>query len=89
MAAEVSKQVASSPANKEGGKKSKEEECVVCNEPATDDVLECIWCEGRQHAKCSKLSPDECSVIHVTAITQYCVFLFLVCICIPFCLEAL
>jgi len=64
MASETSnpKRPASSPANK-GEKKTRGENCLICSEPATDDILECVWCEERQHARCSKLSSDECSVI--------------------------
>ena len=36
---------------------------MVCSEPATADIFECLWCEGRQHASCSKLSTDECNAI--------------------------
>ena len=37
------KQPATSPPNKDG-KKHKEEDCVICDELATDNVLECMWC---------------------------------------------
>ena len=56
------KRPASSPANKEE-KKAKGDECQVCSNPATNDILECIWCEKRQHASCSKLSNEQCKVI--------------------------
>ena len=56
------KRLASSPANKEE-KKARGDQCMVCSEPATADIFECLWCEGRQHASCSKLSTDECNAI--------------------------
>ena len=66
------KRVATSPPSKEN-KKTKEEDCVVCLEPATDDVLECIWCDGRVHAKCVKISEEQSSVLgNVTNIVFFC-----------------
>ena len=56
------KRTASSPPKKEN-KKSKDDECVVCAKPATEDVLECVWCEGRQHRDCAKISVDVCNVL--------------------------
>ena len=52
----------SSPANKDG-KKLRGDECIVCSEPVSTDVLECLWCEGQQHASCSKLNFEQCNVI--------------------------
>jgi len=40
------KRAASSPLSKDG-KKAKEDECLICLEMATENVLECVWCEGR------------------------------------------
>ena len=37
--------------------------CVVCSEPASTDIFECIWCESHQHASYSKLSNAQCNVI--------------------------
>jgi len=56
------KRPASSPANREE-KKTKEEECLICSKPATDNILECVWCERRQHASCSKLNNEQCNVL--------------------------
>ena len=74
------KRAAASPPNKDG-KKHKEEDCVVCYKPATDNVLECVWCEARLHASCAKLSEELCTIIG--NITNHIVFL-----CSP-CLQAL
>jgi len=52
---------ATSPAEKER-KKTKEDDCVICCKPATDDVLECNWCEGHLHAEC-ELSKEQCTVL--------------------------
>ena len=61
------KRLASSPPEKDN-KKAKDVLCKICSEPATKDILECIWCEGRQHRRCTKISADVCnalsSVIH-------------------------
>ena len=56
------KRPASSPANKED-KKAKGDKCQICSESAADNVLECVWCERRQHASCSKLNNEQCKVI--------------------------
>ena len=40
------------------------ENCIACSEKATDDVLECSWCEGRLHGACTKISTDQCSMLH-------------------------
>ena len=56
------KRTTSSPPNKDG-KKHKDDECIVCNTPATECVMECIWCEARLHAKCAKLSDEQCILI--------------------------
>ena len=37
--------------------------CVVCNNPETDSILECVWCEARLHSKCVKLSDEQCILI--------------------------
>ena len=58
-----SKCPASSPAKKDD-KKVKEDECLVCLKPATDDIFECIWCEDCQHCKCTKISADQCHVLN-------------------------
>ena len=55
------KRPASSPANKEDKKMT--DQCLVCLEPATDDVYECAWCEGHQHSQCTKISVDQCNVL--------------------------
>ena len=52
------KRGASSPPNKEK-KKQKEEDCLICSEVATEDVLECVWCDGRVHSKCVKISEEQ------------------------------
>jgi len=46
------KRTASSPPSTDG-KKHKDEDCVVCHTPATENVLECVWCEARLRAKLS------------------------------------
>jgi len=56
------KRTASSPPSKDG-KKHKDEDCVVCNAPATENVMECVWCEARLHAKCAKISDEQCILI--------------------------
>ena len=56
------KRTASSPPNV-GNKKSKDVECVVCSKPATDDILECVWCEGCLHRECAKIINDACKVL--------------------------
>ena len=64
MATDTSlKRFANSPPNKED-KKAKGDECLVCWEPATDDIFECTWCEGRQHRQCTKISADQCHVLN-------------------------
>ena len=52
---------ASSPANKEDKKMT--DQCLVCLEPATDDVFECSWCKGCQHSQCTEISVDQCNVL--------------------------
>jgi len=52
------KRGATSPPSKES-KKPKEGDCVVCCEAATDDALECVWCDGPVHAKCVKMSEEQ------------------------------
>ena len=37
--------------------------CKTCSQPATKDVLECIWCEGCQHRGCTKISADVCNAL--------------------------
>ena len=56
------KRTASSPPNKDG-KKHKDEDCIVCNTSATECVMECVWCEARLHAKCAKISDEQCILI--------------------------
>lgn len=56
------KRSATSPPCKES-KKPKEGDCVICCEAATDDVLECVWCDGRVHAKCVKMSEEQSIII--------------------------
>ena len=56
------KRTASSPPNKEG-KKTKEDDCLTFHQPATENILECIWCDGRLHAGCVGLSKDQCNVL--------------------------
>lgn len=56
------KRTANSPPSKDG-KKHKEEDCIVCDSPATENVMECVWCEARLHAKCAKLSDEQCILI--------------------------
>jgi len=43
------KRTASSLPSKDG-KKYKDEDCVVCRTPATENVLDCVWCEARLSA---------------------------------------
>lgn len=58
----ASKRNATSPANKDS-KKHKDEECIICCKPATDNIMECVWCESRLHAACAKLSEEQCILI--------------------------
>ena len=37
---------------------------VSCNEVASEDVLECSWCEHRVHRGCTKISPNQCTVLN-------------------------
>ena len=57
------KRPATSPADKNGSKKTRETDCLICCESASENVLECIWCEGRQHAQCSKISKEQCKAL--------------------------
>ena len=52
-------------------KKTKEEDCMICFEPATDDVLECIWCDGRVQAKCIKLREEQ-TRLHIINLQPLC-----------------
>jgi len=46
----------------------------------TDNVLECVWCEGRIHARCNGMSEDQCCVLDT--VTNNIVFFVLhVCNC--------
>ena len=74
------KRTASSPPSKDS-KKHKDEDCLVCCNPATDSVKECVWCEARLHEKCAKLREEQCILIGNAS--RNVVFF-----CIP-CLEAL
>ena len=56
------KRQASSPPKREI-KKSKDDLCITCSKAATDDVLECVWCEGRQHRECTEISNDVCNAL--------------------------
>ena len=56
------KRTANSPPSKEN-KKSKDDECVVCFKPASEDILECVWCEGHQHRNCANISAEVCNVL--------------------------
>jgi len=78
MASEVTKRPASSPANKEA-KKPKETDCLICAKPAvSDDVFECIWCEGRQHAECTKMNKEQCKTL--SEVTSNVVFFCYTCL---------
>jgi len=72
MATIIGKRPASSPASKED--KKLKDQCLVCQEPATDDVFECVWCEGRQHSQCIKISSEQCNVLSniVTNVVFFC-----------------
>jgi len=43
------------------------ETCVACSEKATEDILECVWCDGRVHWTCTKISADQCVVLDSVA----------------------
>lgn len=58
----ATKRNATSPASKDS-KKHKDEECIICCKPATDNIMECVWCEARLHAGCAKLSEEQCILI--------------------------
>ena len=45
-------------------KKQKEvDNCIICNEPAIEEALECVWCERWEYSKCIKISFDQCAVL--------------------------
>ena len=56
------KRLASSSPEK-NNKKAKDALCKTCFKPATEDILECIWCEGFQHRECTKISVDVCNAL--------------------------
>ena len=56
------KQLASSSPEKDN-KKAKDALCKTCSKPVSEDVLECIWCEGFQHRECTKVSADVCNAL--------------------------
>jgi len=56
------KRGATSPPSKES-KKPKKGDCVICCEAATDDVLECVWCDGRVHTKCVKMREEQIIIL--------------------------
>ena len=62
MQAGNTKQLASSSPEKDN-KKAKDALCKTCSEPAMQDILECIWCEGFQHRECTKISADVCNAL--------------------------
>lgn len=62
MSTQPPKRGATSPPNK-GSKKPREEDCVICCETAADDVLECVWCDGRVHAKCVKMGEEQVTML--------------------------
>ena len=37
--------------------------CPTCNEPISDDALECMWCECLQYRSCAKISDNQHSVL--------------------------
>jgi len=41
----------------------KEDECLICLKMATENVLECAWCDGRVHSECAGLSEDQCNIL--------------------------
>ena len=55
------KRPASSPVSREE-KKTKEEECLICTKPATDNIRVCMLWEAST-ASCSKLRNEQCKVI--------------------------
>ena len=60
------KRPASSPANKDCNKKTRGDSggvCQICAESVTEDIFECNWCKGVQHASCTKLSSEQCNVL--------------------------
>jgi len=54
----------SSPPSKDTNTDKKQtDQCLVSLEPANgDDIFKCMWCKGRQHRLCSKISVDHCNV---------------------------
>ena len=60
--AESMKQLASSSPENDN-KKAKDALCKTCSKPATEDILECIWCEGFQPMECTKISADVCNAL--------------------------
>ena len=62
MQAGNTKRLASSSPEKDS-KKAKDTLCKTCSKPATEDILECIWCEGFQHRECTKISADVCNAL--------------------------
>ena len=43
--------------------KSDPEKCMICKEVATDNILECSWCECLLHGKCIKISVSQSAVL--------------------------
>ena len=62
MQAENTKQLASLSPEKDN-KKAKDALYKTCSKPATEGILECIWCEGFQHRERTKISADVCNAL--------------------------
>jgi len=43
------------------------ETCTICSEPATENVLECGWCECKQHSACLGISADQCVTLNTVS----------------------
>ena len=51
-------------------KKAKGTLCKTCSKPATEDILEYIWCEGFLHRECTKISADlTCVMLYPALLT--------------------
>ena len=87
MVSERTKHTNTSPASCSANKDEKKE-CQVCSKPATDDILECIWCEKHQHTSCSKLSNEQCKGIS-NLNTPNIAYLLFVYSSVPYCIAKL
>ena len=62
MQAGNTKRLASSSPEKDN-KKAMDTLCKTCSKPATENILEYIWCEFFQHRECTKINADMCTAL--------------------------